>query len=99
MSEVRGEVEQAVGKAEDVRLTGVLDALGVARSSWYRKPVPEDQRKPPGPAPTTIASYFGLSIMNLPALPHVPQAYSRGAGLSNTAGVAVKPQTGAGIPL
>jgi len=32
------------------RLTRVLDALGIARSSWYRKPVPEDQRKRPGPA-------------------------------------------------
>ena len=38
-----------------LRLTGLLDALGVPRSSWYRTPVPADRRKPPGPAPTPIS--------------------------------------------
>ena len=36
------------------RLIGLLDALGVPRSSWYHTPVPHDQRKPPGPAPTPV---------------------------------------------
>ena len=49
MSEIRSEVEQATAGAQGVRLNGVLDALGVPRSSWYHKPVPEDQRRPPGP--------------------------------------------------
>lgn len=48
MSEVRAEVERAV-EAQDVRLTELLKALSVPRSSWYRQPVPEGQRKPPGP--------------------------------------------------
>jgi putative transposase len=37
-----------------VRLTGVLRALGIARSSWYRQPIPEDQRRRPGPPPKAI---------------------------------------------
>jgi len=36
------------------RLTGVLEALGVATSSWYRRPVPADRRKRPGPRPRAI---------------------------------------------
>lgn len=54
MNEVRGDVEQAVAGAPGVRVTGVLDALSIARSSWYRKPVPVEQRKRPGPAPKPI---------------------------------------------
>lgn len=37
-----------------VRLTGVLRALDIATSSWYRKPIPEDQRRRPGPKPKPI---------------------------------------------
>jgi hypothetical protein len=37
-----------------VRLTGVLRALGIATSSWYRKAIPEDQRRRPGPPPRSI---------------------------------------------
>jgi putative transposase len=33
-----------------VRITGVLDALSIARSSWYRKPPHLSERKRPGPA-------------------------------------------------
>ena len=54
MNEVRSDIEEAVADAQGVRVTGVLDALGIARSSWYRKPVPADERKRPGPAPKPI---------------------------------------------
>lgn len=37
-----------------VRLTGVLRALGIATSSWYRRPIPEDRRRRPGPPPRPI---------------------------------------------
>ena len=37
-----------------VRLTGILRALGIATSSWYRQPIPEDQRRRPGPPPKAI---------------------------------------------
>jgi len=36
------------------RLTGVLKALGVSASSWYRRAVPAAERKRPGPAPKPI---------------------------------------------
>jgi len=42
-------------ETDGVRLTGVLRALGIATSSWYRRPIPEDRRRrprrenPPGP--------------------------------------------------
>ena len=32
-----------------VRITGILDALGIAHSSWYLKFVPASERKRPGP--------------------------------------------------
>jgi transposase InsO family protein len=54
VSEVHCEVEHAVGEGRGVRLTGLLDALGVPRSSWYRRPVPEGRKKPPGPPPKPI---------------------------------------------
>lgn len=33
-----------------VRITSILDALGIAHSSWYRKIMPDSQGKRPGPA-------------------------------------------------
>ncbi len=33
-----------------VRITGILNALGIANSSWYRRFVPASERKRPGPA-------------------------------------------------
>ena len=32
-----------------VRITGILNALGIAHSSWYCKFVPASERKHPGP--------------------------------------------------
>ena len=37
-----------------VRITGVLRALEIPTSTWYRKPIPADQRRRPGPAPKPI---------------------------------------------
>ena len=41
-------------ETDGVRLTGVLRALEIGTSTWYRKPVPEDQRRRPGPQPKPI---------------------------------------------
>ena len=41
-------------ETDGVRLTGVLRALGIATSSWYRKPIPEDRHLRPGPPPRPI---------------------------------------------
>jgi len=89
VSEVRGEVEQAVAKAKGVRLTGVLDALGVVRSSWYRKPVPQDQRKPPGPAPKPIPEEVVRWVANM-ALANPWYGYKRIAIMCRRAGRRVK---------
>lgn len=47
------------------RLTGVLDALGVASSSWYRRPVPEDQRRRPGPAPKPVPEEIVRAVVKM----------------------------------
>jgi transposase InsO family protein len=36
-------------ETQGARITRVLDALDVAASSWYRRPIPEGQRRRPGP--------------------------------------------------
>jgi putative transposase len=54
VSEIREDVRQAMTQASRPRLMGLLEALGVARSSWYRTAVAEEQRKAPGPAPRPI---------------------------------------------
>ena len=41
-------------ETESARITGVLGALGIATSSWYRQPIAEDQRRRPGPKPKPI---------------------------------------------
>jgi putative transposase len=38
-----------------VRITGILDALNIARSSWYRKSIPASERKRPGPTAQPIS--------------------------------------------
>lgn len=47
----------------DVRLTGVLKAAGIAAASWYRTPVPEDERKRPGPPPKPIADAVVAAVV------------------------------------
>jgi len=37
-----------------VRITCILDALDIARSSWYRKFVPALERKRPGPVRKSV---------------------------------------------
>ena len=54
MSEIREEVQAAMAQPSGPRLTGLLGALGVPRSSWYLRPVPEAQRQAPGPAPKPV---------------------------------------------
>jgi len=43
-----------MSRNQPTRLTGVLEALGVPTSSWYRPPVPADRRKRRGPKPKPI---------------------------------------------
>ena len=52
-------------QTDRARLTGVLKALGVAASNWYRKPIPEDERRRPGPKPTPIPEAIVEAVVNM----------------------------------
>jgi len=54
-----------VATTPKIRLTGVLAALDIAASSWYRKPVPEDQRRRPGPAPKPIPEPIVQAVVKM----------------------------------
>ncbi len=54
-----------VATTPKTRLTGVLKALEIAPSSWYRKPVPEDQRRRPGPAPRSIPEEIVQAVVKM----------------------------------
>ncbi len=54
-----------VATTPKARLTGVLGALGVASSSWYRQPVPEDQRRRPGPAPKPVPEEIVRAVVKM----------------------------------
>jgi hypothetical protein len=47
-------VKEGLSQLPQARLTRVLDILEVASSSWYRPPVPQEDRHRPGPAPKAI---------------------------------------------
>ena len=68
MSEVREEVELAMRQKPTPRLTGLLDALGVPRSSWYHTPVPPEQRKVPGPVPKEIPDEVVRAVLETATL-------------------------------
>ena len=51
---LREDIRQMTDEAKTVRLTAVLSALQIPTSSWYRQPIPEDQRRRPGPQPKPI---------------------------------------------
>ena len=52
--EVRESVTLWCSESRAARLTGVLNELGIATSSWYRRAVPPEARKRPGPAAKSI---------------------------------------------
>jgi putative transposase len=47
-----------VSRESIVRITGVLDALGIAYSRWYYKPIPLSARKRPGPAAKPLPEHI-----------------------------------------
>jgi hypothetical protein len=50
---------------DGVRLTGVLRSLGIATSSWYRQPIPADQRRRPGPKPKPVAPEVTEAVVKM----------------------------------
>jgi len=89
VSDVREEVHQALASGEGIRLTRLLDALGVARSSWHRKPVPADERRRPGPAPQPIPEEVVRCVVEM-ATANPWYGYKKIAIMCRRAGHAVK---------
>jgi transposase InsO family protein len=48
-----------------VRVTGVLRALEIPTSTWYRKPIPADQRRRPGPAAKPIPKEAADAVVKM----------------------------------
>jgi len=89
VNEIRSQVEQATAGAQGVRLNGVLAALGVPRSSWYHKPMPPDQRRPPGPPRKPIPDEVTRWVMDM-ALANPWYGYKKIAVMCRRAGQRVK---------
>jgi putative transposase len=51
---LRQDVTDAVVSSEAGRITSVLLALGISSSSWYHRPIPQEERKRPGPTKQPI---------------------------------------------
>lgn len=89
MTEIRPDVERAVTDGGGMRLTAVLDGLGVPRSSWYHRPVPDDERKRPGPAPRPIPDEVVRWVVEM-AMANPWYGYKRIAVMCRRAGRRVK---------
>jgi putative transposase len=72
-----------------VRMTGVLDALSIAHSNWYRKPVSRSDRKRPGPAAKPIDEQI-VRIVILTAKLYPWYGYKKIAVICRRAGHKVK---------
>ncbi len=58
------EWEELTGAAK-LRRTRLLQALGVATSSWYRQLIAFEQRRRPGPAPQPIAEAVRHAVITM----------------------------------
>jgi transposase InsO family protein len=62
---MRGDIKTGLKECPGSRLTRVLDAMGVARSSWYRQPVSEQARRRPGPAPKPVPAEIEDAVVKM----------------------------------
>jgi putative transposase len=81
-------VREELAGVTQLRRTRVLQALGVAPSSWYRRPVPVEQRRRPGPARRAIAEEVRQPILAM-AVTNPWYGYKRIAVMCRRAGQAV----------
>jgi len=72
-----------------VRITSVLDALNIAHSSWYRKPLPPSERKRPGPAAKPIPEHIVRVVIHTAEL-YPWYGYKKVAVICRRAGYKVK---------
>jgi len=62
---VREDVQKMTDEMKTARLTAVLSALEVPTSTWYRKPIPEDQRRRPGPKRKPIPRVVEKAVLEM----------------------------------
>ena len=72
-----------------VRITQVLDALGLPHSSWYRPLVPACERKRPGPATQAIPEHLVRAVIYMAEL-YPWYGYKKIAVICRRAGYKVK---------
>lgn len=82
-------VRQHLADNPKMRLTRVLEALSISSSSWYREPVPADQRRRPGPAPQLIPDDVLHAVVEM-AVSNPWYGYKRIAVMCRRVGSAVK---------
>jgi putative transposase len=87
--ELRQTVREELAGDAKLRRTRMLEALGIATSSWYRRPIPAEQRRRPGPAPRPIADAVRQAIIVM-ALANPWYGYKRIAVMCRRAGQAVQ---------
>ena len=54
---------EALAADAKLRRTRLLEALDIATSSWYRRPVPQEEKKRRGPAPQPIAEPIRQAVI------------------------------------
>ncbi|NIM55738.1 MAG: IS3 family transposase [Pseudomonas stutzeri] len=86
--ETRRMVQQQVKETPSARLTGVLSHLDVARSSWYRRPIPAEKRQRPGPRRQPIPDEVQRAVVTM-ATENPWYGYKRIAVMCRRDGVAV----------
>jgi transposase InsO family protein len=88
-AELRQAIKQELAGDARLRRTRLLAALGVATSSWYRRPIPPEQRRRPGPPPQPIAATIHQAVVDM-AVPNPWYGYKRIAVMCRRAGQAVQ---------
>jgi len=63
--EFRQEINDVLVENDGVRLTKVLGALGIPASSWYRQPVPEAERRRPGPPAKVVVPRIAETVVKM----------------------------------
>ncbi len=88
-AELRAAIAAELAGNARLRQTRLLAALGIASSSWYRRPVPAEQRRRPGPAPQPLAAALWQGVKDM-ALSNPWYGYQRIAVMCRRADLAVK---------
>ena len=82
-------VNRELEEEPTARLSAVLKALGVAKSSWYHVGVTPEERKRPGPPAKLIPDEVMIAVVNM-AVKNPWYGYKRIAVMCRREGVAVK---------